>query len=283
MGAIVRIRSLKYDFTESEGKIGQYIIDNPDKVYNLTALELADITETSAASVIRFSKKLGYSGFQELKISLAKDGDRDNSRGDKIYEAISIEDSTASIMEKIAIENINAIKNTLKLLDRDSIDRVVEAIDGANRIFLFGIGSSFLVARDLQYKLARINMPVFLYEDLHLQLVSASNMKIGDIAIGISHSGKTKEIYRALELAKEAGCETVSITRYGDSPVSKIADFNLYTAEVEEYLRMGAIASRIAQLTIIDILFTSIVKKNYNRINACITNTGELIRDLKFK
>lgn len=280
---MVRIKSLKYDFTDSEGKIGEYIMDNTDEVYNLTALELGNLTGTSAASVIRFSKKLGYSGFQELKISLAKDRDNEGSKRNKIYEAISIEDSTDSIMEKIAMENINAIRNTLKLLDRDCLDKVVELIDNGNRIFLFGIGSSFLVARDFQYKLARINMPVFLYEDLHLQLVSASNMKKGDVAIGISHSGKTKEIYMALELAKEAGCDTISITRYGDNPISKIASLNLYTAEVEEYLRMGAIASRIAQLTVIDILFTSIVKKNYDRISPCITNTGELINTLKLK
>lgn len=283
LGILIRIKSLKDDFTTSEAKIAHYILNNTDKIYNLTALELANITKTSAASVIRFSKKVGCTGFQELKISLAKDTVSNNMDNNIIYEAVSIDDSTKSIMEKISVENINAIKNTLKLLDENCINKGVDMINKADRIFLFGVGSSFLVAKDFQYKLIRIDIPAFLYEDFHLQLVSASNMNKADIAIGISHSGKTKETYNALEIASKIGCKTISITKYGDNPISKIADLNLYTAEVEEHLRMGAIASRIAQLTVIDILFITMIKNNYNKINERIVNTGELISNLKFK
>src|SRR5690606_12795599 len=123
------------------------------------------------------------------------------------------------------------------------------------------VGSSLLVAADFQYKLARINMPVILHMDHHLQLVSATNMGKDDVAIGISHSGKTNETYKALETAKKRKAKTISITKFGYNPISNISDIKIYTTEVEKHLRMGAIASRIAQLTVVDILFINIVKQ----------------------
>ena len=283
MSSILRIKSLQDNFTDSEKKIAKYILGHEDEVYNLTAEELANVTETSPASIIRFSKKVGYSGFQELKISIAKDTIENKINEDKIYEAITTHDSTAETMEKVALENIKAIKDTIKLVDEDAIDEAVDAISVADEINLFGVGSSSLVAADFQYKLVRINMPVFLHMDYHLQLVSATNISERGVAIGISHSGKTKETYEALKAAKKAGAKTISITKFGNNPISEIADIKIYTAEVEKNIRMGAIASRIAQLTIIDILFVNIIKKNYDTIPACILKTGYIIEDLRIK
>jgi DNA-binding MurR/RpiR family transcriptional regulator len=283
MSSILRIKNLKSSFTDSEKKIGDYIIENKDKVYNLTASQLAKITKTSPASIIRFSKKLGYSGFQELKISIAKDTSEDDIDEGKIYEAITTQDSTLEIMNKVALENIKAIKDTIKLIDYNSIDKAVEAISNAKRINLFGVGSSLLVAADFQYKLARINMPVILHMDHHLQLVSATNMGKDDVAIGISHSGKTNETYKALETAKKRKAKTISITKFGYNPISNISDIKIYTTEVEKHLRMGAIASRIAQLTVVDILFINIVKQNYSTIPEYIKQTGHIIENLRIK
>ena len=279
MSSILRIKSLQNNFTDSENKIAKYILGHEDEVYNLTAEELANVTETSPASIIRFSKKIGYSGFQELKISIAKDTIENKINEDKIYEAITTHDSTVEIMEKVSLENIKAIKDTIKLLDEDAIDKATDVISAADKINLFGVGSSSLVAADFQYKLVRINMPAFLHMDYHLQLVSAANMNERGVAIGISHSGKTKETYEALKTAKKTGAKTISITKFGNNPISEIADIKIYTAEVEKNIRMGAIASRIAQLTIIDILFVNIIKKNYDTIPEYILKTGYIIED----
>ncbi len=283
LSSILKIKNLQSSFTDSENKIAKYILEHGIEVCNLTAEELANTTNTSPASIIRFSKKVGYSGFQELKIAIAKDTEKDNFNENKIYEAITCKDSTTEIIEKIALENIKAIKDTIKLLDKDSIDKATNVMINADKINLFGVGSSSLVAADLQYKLVRINMPAVLHEDYHLQLVSASNMNEKSVAIAISHSGKTKETYKALEIAKKAGAKTISITKFGNNPISDMADINIYTSEIETKLRMGAIASRIAQLTVIDILFVNIIKKNYDVIPPYILKTGHIIGDLKMK
>lgn len=281
MSSITRINNLLNNFSSSERKIADFIIKNLDMVYNLTASELSSLTNTSPASIIRFSQKLGYEGFKELKISLAKEMPKKDIDEDKIYEKITIHDSLSEIINKIAVGNINAIKNTIKLIDEKAVMDAVEAICSARRINIYGVGGSSLVAQDLQYKLVRIDMPAHIYLDNHLQLVSAANITSKDVAIAFSHSGKTIETYRALEISRHRGAKTISITKFGENPISNIADIKIYTTEVEKTLRMGAIASRIAQLTIVDILFIGIVKNNFSNIPEYIQQTSDILKEFK--
>ncbi|MCT4566414.1 MAG: MurR/RpiR family transcriptional regulator [Maledivibacter sp.] len=281
MSSITRINNLKNDFTSSEKRIADFIIANVDRVYNSTASTLASLTNTSPASIVRFSQKLGYEGFQELKIALAREVHQNVFDEDKIYEKITIHDSMNSIVNKIAAENINAIKNTIKLVDEKVLTEAIEAISSARRINIYGVGGSSLVAQDFQYKLVRIDMPAYIHTDNHLQLVSAANITNRDVAIAFSHSGKTIETYRAMEISKQRGAKTISITKFGKSPISDLADIKIYTTEVEKTLRMGAIASRIAQLTIVDILFIGIVKNNFSNIPVYIQQTSDILREFK--
>jgi DNA-binding MurR/RpiR family transcriptional regulator len=281
MSSITRINNLKNDFTSSEKRIADFIIANVDRVYNSTASTLASLTNTSPASIVRFSQKLGYEGFQELKIALAKEVHQNVFDEDKIYEKITIHDSMNSIVNKTAAENINAIKNTIKLVDEKVLTEAIEAISSARRINIYGVGGSSLVAQDFQYKLVRIDMPAYIHTDNHLQLVSAANITNRDVAIAFSHSGKTIETYRAMEISKQRGAKTISITKFGKSPISDLADIKIYTTEVEKTLRMGAIASRIAQLTIVDILFIGIVKNNFSNIPGYIQQTSDILREFK--
>ncbi len=280
MSSILRIKSLKNEFTGSESKIADYIIENPEEVSQLTAEKLAANTSTSPASVVRFSKKIGYEGYQDLKIALAK-STIIHSNKNKIYEAVTTDDTSEEIIQKISAENIKIIEDTSRLLDKNALSEATTVILNAGKINIFGIGSSYLVGGDLQYKLLRINMPASIYQDPHLQLVTASNMARGDVAIGISHSGKSKETFDALKVAKESGAKIISITKYGSNPISDLADIRLYTAESERGFRMGAISSRIAQLTIIDMLFVNIVKENYEDIPQYILKSGSLVGNLK--
>lgn len=284
MGSRLRIKNLRDEFTNSEEKIADYIIEYSDEVYHMTSEELAKATKTSPASVIRFSKKLGYEGFQELKIAIAQDSiDSEDGEQDKSSEEITTHDDVKEIIEKICLENIKAIKETASLLDEKSLDKATNILSKAKNINIFGVGSSFLVGEEFRNKLIRINMPVNLYKDSYLQLVSASNMGIDDVALGISHSGRTEETYNLLKAAKKSGARIISITKYGDNPISELADISIYTTEVERELRMGAMASRVAQLTVIDILFVNLIKKNYEAFMDLIALNSEIIDDMRMK
>ncbi|AOT72447.1 MurR/RpiR family transcriptional regulator [Geosporobacter ferrireducens] len=283
MSNMVIFNNMKHDFTEAEKVLAEYIMQNYNEICNMTTYEIADATDTSPATLVRLAKKLGYSGFKALQIAIAKDTSKDTINTENLYEAITVNDSTEDIISKIALGNIDAIKNTAAIIKTHLIEESVNEILKAKCIHLFGIGSSYIVALDFQYKLVRINMLTSLHSDYHLQLVAASNINIDDVAIGISNSGKTQEVYNALKLCKERGAKTISITRLGRNPISAISDININTIEVEQQLRVGAISSRIAQLTVIDILFMCLMKKRYQSIPDYVRETDHIISSLKLK
>lgn len=247
----------------------------------MTVKELSSQSNTSPAAVIRFIQKLGYKGFKEFQIEIAKE--ISNSERTDIHEQITTDDSTETIISKIANAHVNAINNTKSIIKSTDIDNAVNMMLNANCIHLFGIGSSYITALDFQYKLVRINMLTSLHSDYHLQLVSASNINKNDIAIAISNSGKTKETFNSLRLAQKRGAKTISITRYGKNPIAEISDVNISTIDIEQGFRLGAISSRIAQLTVIDMLFMCISKEKYEQIPKHVIESGSIISNLKLK
>ena len=238
----------------------------------MTITELADICLTSEASIVRFSKTLNLKGFQDLKIRIAAAlAMKDKS----LSGGIKKEDSTATIMEKIVEFNRNAIDQTTHVLDMNELEKAVEVLSRANRIDFVGMGASGIVAYDAMTKFMRINTPCNYYQDSHLQLTSAANLTEKDAAVGISYSGTTKEVIDVLKVAEERGASTISITRVGNSPLTEFADIHLFVSSQEAIFRMGAMASRIAQLNLVDILFVSVAMKKYDEIIESLENTSE--------
>jgi len=281
LSCILKIREVYEELTPAEKKLANYVLEHGEQVVGLAASDFAELCETSPASVIRFVKKLGFEGLQDFKIDIAKSLALKFNTQENIYEAVTVHDSTMDIVNKIARGNIKAIEDTVGVLDEESVSAAIKALIEANHINIYGVGASGLVAQDLQYKLMRISKSVSMYMDSHTQLSSSIHMKKGDVAIGISHSGRTLEVYKALEKSKQRGAKTISITKYGNSPISEIADIKLYTASVEKHLRTGAIASRIAQLTVVDIIFLGVARNNYGDIAKFIQDTRDMVEDLK--
>ncbi|MCK8817856.1 MurR/RpiR family transcriptional regulator [Natroniella sulfidigena] len=281
MSVVLKIKRRKDDFTQSETKLAEYVLENKSEVSNLSVQKLANLAGTSPASVIRFCKKVGYNGFQEFKINLVKDLTESKNKETKVYEDITVNDTIAETMQKLAHQNIEVIENTMKLIDEKEVKKAIEAIDTAERIYIFGVGASGLVAKDFQYKLMRIKKTVISYLDSHTQLASAVNIEEDDLAIGISYSGQTLEIYQALKQAGQKGATTLSITKYGQNPLSDLADINIDVAGTESNIRVGAITSRIAQLTAIDLLFVGYTKNDFEIISNYIKKTRASVEDFK--
>lgn len=284
MKAILKIKEMFNYFTKTEEKIAKYILNNKEIVSKSSVKELANFTNSSAASVVRFCKKLDYKGYQDFKISLIKDMQNfANENETKIYDDISVDDEIEEIMEKLAYDNINVIKNTINLLAISELKKAVTAIEKAANIYIFGIGASGLVAKDLEYKLMRIKKQVFYYSDTHAQLYLAANLDSNDLAIAISYSGESLEVCEALKIAKNRGAETIAISKYGENPLSEIAEIKLQVAGSEKNLRLGAITSRIAQLVAIDILFVAFAKNDFSKIRDYLKNTRESVKQFKIK
>ena len=249
--------------TSAEQNIIDRIIENSEDLLRMNVREFASTTFTSPSTVIRLVKKLGFEGFLDFRNSLIYDFATRNQTKDTLVEDVSKEDDLDDIIEKVTRRNIISLQNTEKLLSRKDIELAVRYMAEADKINLFGMGSSLLVAKDTSLKFLRIDKDCSVYDDWHNQLIMAKNTKDKELSIIFSYSGKTREMLECAEAIKARSGKIILITGFENSPISRFADIVLTIAATEYLFRSGAMSSRIAQMNLVDILYTAYINKNY--------------------
>ncbi|WHY81232.1 MurR/RpiR family transcriptional regulator [Siminovitchia fortis] len=263
----------------SEQKIARFILENPQEAVSMTANELGRKSKTSSAAVIRLCKSLDLKGFQELKLRIAGDLQKEKPLE---FREVEPNESKYSIIEKMTFNSIQTLRETAELINIDELAKVVNAIRKANSLHFFGVGASSIIAQDAQQKFLRINKHATAFTDTHMAATIVANAQENDVVFGISFSGETFEVAKILELANKQGAKTVSLTKYGTSLVSEQAGFRLYTSATREpAFRSGATSSRIAQLHAIDILFMCVASEQYDEVMTYIDGTREAIHTLR--
>ena len=240
----------KQSATESEKEVLRFLINQTREAVEMDIHTMAKKCFCSPATIVRICKKNGFSGFKELKQALWNDMNFSKQLMQVNLDAPSGE-KIPNIVANVLNTNIMAIQNIYNLLDFDELDRIVALLLSQRYVYLYGIGASFLVAKDFQQKLERINKRTFLYEDIHLQLISSTNLEPGDVAIIVSYSGITKEIIEIAQNVKMCGGKIIAITKYGTNKLSSMSDFNLFVPMLEKPLRVGASSSRVSQLSVL--------------------------------
>src|SRR5699024_2602261 len=263
----------------SEKKLADYILENPEDSIMLTALSLGKESGTSSAAVIRLCKSLGLKGFQELKIRVAGDLQEQTGYG---YRDIEPNDKTENLIEKMTSNTIQTIKETVDMMRESDLESAADALSKAKSIVIIGFGASYIAAKDAEQKFTRIDKFVQAFSDVHMGATAIANKGPDDVVVGISFSGKTKQVIDLLELAKQKNVKTIGITKTGKSPVSNITDIQLHTSAAKEAtFRSGATSSRMAQLHVIDILLMVIASNEYEEIIQHLDETREAITALK--
>jgi DNA-binding MurR/RpiR family transcriptional regulator len=271
---LVRIRSLLPGLAKAEQRVAGVVLEDPGGVARRSITEVAEAAGTSETTVTRFCKAIGVSGYPELRIALAADTARAAARSNRDMGGdIDPSDELAEVVGKIAFSDARAVEETAEQLDVPALQSVVEAIAGAGRVDVYGVGASSLVAMDLQQKLHRIGRVCFAWSDTHIMLTSAAVLKPGDVAVGISHTGATTDTVEALREARAHGALTVAVTNFPRSPITDAADHVLTTAARETTFRSGATASRIAQLTVIDCMFVGVAQRHRDNVLAALDTT----------
>lgn len=179
---------------------------------------------------------------------------------ENIHERIVESDDEKTILEKIFFSNIQTLKDTLEVIDADNFIKAVNAFLSADKIQFFGFWGSNVIAMDGYHKFIRTGLSVSSQVDSHLQLMSATQLKEGDLAVLISHTGHSKDILEILNIVKNNNVQTIGITGFSHSPLSKNVEIALHTLSEETDYRSEALASRIAQLSILDALYVNIMK-----------------------
>lgn len=247
--------------TKQEKRAVEFIRIHKDSIIHLSITDLALQSKVSESTITRLCVKLGYNGFQSMKINIAQEVVSSQA---KIHEELTTQDSTDQIIDKVFESALQAIQMTKSIMDSAAVSRCIDALAAAGRIVILGSGNSGAIAMDAHHKFLRIGLNAQGYTDGHMQLIAVSSLGENDVVIGISHSGSSIGIREGMELARERGATTVSITSYGVSPVSQAADIKLYTSAEEVKYRTYAISSRLAELAIIDTLYTGVSLKKGN-------------------
>lgn len=261
-----------------ERRLVEHILQNPETVIYLGITELANTCGISASTITRFCKAFHFRGFPDFKMKLAGELANNDHSTEGEYQDVIAGNALHKIVQAIEANHLASITDTTRLLDIDQLGKAIDILCQANRIDLYGIATSSIIAQDFYQKLIRIGKNCTAFADSHMQITAASSLRKGDVALAISYSGETPETIDALHCAKDSGATTISLTHYGSNTLASIADISLFSSSLEKGMRRGDMASRIAQLHVVDILFTGMVSLDFHDYIPKIENSYQNVQ-----
>ena len=265
MSVLIKLRDYR-NLSAAENQVREYILKYPKKVLEYTVYELAKESFTSPATVVRLCKKIDIKGFARLKVLLAEETKYFQDMKLNLLDTTTIEknDSPHAIIEKITNIAVKTIEETRVLVNEKQFMQVARQLQKAVIVDFYGVGASSPVAIDAQYKFMRIGKNVITYQLYDRQYVQAVNSDASHVGIIISYSGETKEMLKIAGILQKNGTPVVAVTSSGENSLNRIADYNLFVTAKETVFRSGAMASRTAQLYIIDILYALYCSLDYD-------------------
>ncbi len=278
---LLTIKNQYASLTAAERVVADFILQNSKEVIHMPIDTFAAQAGTAKSAIIRCCKSLGFTGYSELKIALAMELSQHQKLNYIPY--IHPDDQPGDILDKIFSANVKTLHDTAQKINRSTLSNIVELLDQACIIHLYAIGTSAGIAREFQYRLMQIGKTALCQGDVPTMKVSTMNIQEGDVAIGISHSGRTVATIETLKLAKRQGAKTICITSFPGSPITRAADLSLEIYSDEIDYPMEAISSRIAHWSVIDALTIALSARNYETAQERARQTKDLIDSIRYK
>ncbi|MFD2306355.1 MurR/RpiR family transcriptional regulator [Enterococcus termitis] len=267
-----RIISILDTLPKSEQKIGNTILQDPSKVIDMTAAELANHAGTSPATVIRFCKKIDVPSFTQLKVRLSAEIEVPVYEG---YSDITANESVDEIKSKLLGNAYQSMQETVALLNEERVETIVDLLLAAPIIYVFGIGASYLVAENIAQKWNRIGKTVVCVQDSHVLVTILVSAPKEALFFCISHSGETKEVLRLVDVAQKHQLKTIGLSQFGNNTLTNKVAYSLQTVRSNEaVLRSAATTSLHDQFIVVDVLFYAYASRNFDR-------TLEMIQESK--
>ncbi|KES17739.1 Transcriptional regulator [Gilliamella apicola SCGC AB-598-I20] len=278
IGAMIRI-SLS-SLSNTEQRIIEWMMTKGNLKPRTSIKEVAEALSVSEPLLVKVSKKLGYSGFREIRSALLSYFDA--LPFDKEQE-LSEKDNVENIIEKVFNNSVQALKEAQSIVDAKIISKAAEWIFHANRIVILGVGGSAIVGEDFEHKLLRIGIHSHTYSDNHLMVMVASQLKENDVVIAISQSGNTAEICNAILVAKKNQAKIICITNNHQSELAEISDLSIFSPAKNGPLLGQNAAARIIQLTLLDTLFIAIVVLDHEKFKVHLERSIDVVKPLHKK
>ena len=278
---LLTIKNCYDELTPVEKIVADFILQNSERVIHMPIAAFAEQAEVAKSAVIRCCKSLGFDGYSDMKIALAIE--LSGNRKLNFIPYIDPEDDAGEILDKVFSANVKTLHDTAEKIDREVLTQVVEVMDSAKMIYIYAVGTSAGIASELQYRLMQIGKTALCIHDAPTMKVSSLNIKEGDVAVGISHSGRTIATIEALQLVGKMGAKTICVTSCPGSEISRISDYSLEIFSDEIDYPMEAVSARIAHLSIIDTLTIAISAKEFDAAQERAEKTHQLVDSLRYK
>ncbi|AST90859.1 MULTISPECIES: MurR/RpiR family transcriptional regulator [Sutcliffiella] len=272
----VMITSIYQSLTKSEQKVADVVQNQLKEAVYWSVSDLAEHAEVGETTVIRFCRKLGYKGYQDFKLAVAQHGTETNKQE---YGEVHESDSVFVLSQKVTAENSQTLQNTLSLVNPLVMEEAAQQIIRANKLYTFGVGASGVIAQLTQYSFMRLGFHAETASDSHVIAMNCALAKPGDVVIGISTSGSTKDLVDAIEIAKANGAYIICITNHIKSPITKFGDVVLLTSAKESPLHGGAFSSLISQMHVLDMITRYIELQRKEKSREALQKTAQAVSD----
>ncbi|MCK6890581.1 MurR/RpiR family transcriptional regulator [Enterobacter kobei] len=281
MNCLIRIRQRYAGFAQSDKKLADFLLSQPDRARHLSSQQLASEAGVSQSSVVKFAQKIGFKGFPALKLAISEAlVSNPNPQSMPVHNQIRGDDPMRVVGEKLIKENVAAMHATLDVNTEEKLLESVAMLRAARRIILTGIGASGLVARNFGWKLTKIGFNAIVEQDMHALLTTVQAMDPEDLLLAISYSGERREINMATDEVLRVGGKILAITGFTPNALQQRATRCLYTIAEEQATRSAAISSTSAQMMLTDLLFMALVQQDLERAPERIRHSEELVKKL---
>jgi RpiR family carbohydrate utilization transcriptional regulator len=278
---LVKIKSLRGSFPVTQRRLADYVAQYPEEVPFLSVRELGRRATVSVATISRFARSVGYRSYKQFKTELGKDGLAPANGLGGMYRAIGPADSDETVIEKVFHGNVTSLNDTLKILDRRELIRAAELLARSRRMVFFGIGGSGHIGQDAALRFCQLDIQAEAYSDSYQILAQSFRMKPGEVAVGISHSGRSAVTVQSLQIARTNRAATIGIANYLRSPLHEASQVFLCTSFPENQVKVAALTSRIAQTCLIDALYLLVAR--YRKVSFARTERLNSIVERKLR
>ncbi|NDO79499.1 MurR/RpiR family transcriptional regulator [Citrobacter sp. NCU1] len=281
MNCLIRIRQRYPHLAQSDKKLADYLLSQPDNARHLSSQQLAAEVGVSQSSVVKFAQKMGFKGFPALKLAISEAlVSNSHPQSVPVHNLIRGDDPMRLVGEKLIKENVAAMHATLDVNSEEKLIESVTMLRRARRIVLTGMGASGLVAQNFAWKLMKIGFNAVVERDMHALLATVQALSSEDLLLAISYTGERRELNLAADETLLAGGKILAITGFTPNALQQRATHCLYTIAEEQATRSAAISSTHAQMMLTDVLFMALIQQDLEHAPGRIRHSEALVKKL---
>jgi DNA-binding MurR/RpiR family transcriptional regulator len=274
-----RVRAALTALPPGERRVARVLLDQGIGIVHASVSEIAEAAGVGVGTVVRTCQSLGFKGYQAAKIALGQDLVRSPTAW---QEDVSPGDPPATVLAKLVESGAEAMRAAAAGVEAAALDEAVRLVLAADRVLFLGVGTSAPLAADAAYRFLTIGVAAEAPPDVHVQHVRASLLRVGDVAVAVSHTGATRETVAAAQAAAGAGADVVAVTSFRSSPLVSTSRVALVTGGREISYRVEAMASRIAHMAVLDTLFVTVVLNDPDRAGDAQRSTADVLAEHRF-